>query len=91
MLAVAVVPLLTNTLVVHREVNEVAAAPAAAPITAPSNSIPLLPFTTDSSDKQQDYFAGGIAEDLLNLLTGVQRRAAAPGRVGLRVRDRLFQ
>ena len=67
-LAVAVVLLLTNTFVLHRGVNE-AASPA---ITAPPNSIAVLPFTNESSDKQQDYFADGIAEDLLNLLTRVQ-------------------
>jgi TolB-like protein/Flp pilus assembly protein TadD len=65
-LAVAVVLLLTNTFVLHRGVNEQAA------ITAPPNSIAVVPFTNESSDKQQDYFANGIAEDLLNLLTRVQ-------------------
>jgi TolB-like protein/Flp pilus assembly protein TadD len=68
-LAVAVVLLLTNQFVLHRGVNEIAAAPA---VTAPPNSIAVLPFTNESSDKQQDYFANGIAEDLLNLLTRVQ-------------------
>jgi len=71
-LAVAVVLLLTNTFVLHRGVNEVAVAPAAPVIVAPPNSIAVLPFTNESSDKQQDYFANGIAEDLLNLLTEVQ-------------------
>ena len=68
-LAVAVVLLLTNQFVLHRGVNEVTAAPA---IVAPPNSIAVLPFTNESADKQQDYFASGIAEDLLNLLTRVQ-------------------
>ncbi len=31
-----------------------------------------MPFTNESDDKRQDYFAEGIAEDLLNLLTQVQ-------------------
>jgi len=65
-LAVAVVLLLTNTFVLHHGVNEQAT------IVAPPNSIAVLPFTNESSDKQQDYFADGIAEDLLNLLTEVQ-------------------
>lgn len=65
-LAVAVVLLLTNQFVLHHGVNEQAA------IVAPPNSIAVLPFTNESSDKQQDYFANGIAEDLLNLLTRVQ-------------------
>lgn len=43
-----------------------------AALIAPPNSIAVLPFTDESSDKQQDYFADGIAEDLLNLLTEVQ-------------------
>lgn len=58
-LAVAVVLLLTNTFVLHRGVNEVTAAPA---VVAPPNSIAVLPFTNESSDKQQDYFADGITE-----------------------------
>jgi len=65
-LVVAVVLLLTNTFVLHHGVNEQAA------IVAPPNSIAVLPFTNESADKQQDYFASGIAEDLLNLLTRVQ-------------------
>ncbi|OOG53833.1 hypothetical protein B0E47_11520 [Rhodanobacter sp. B05] len=67
-MALAIVLLLTNTFVLHRGVNE-AASPA---ITAPPNSIAVLPFTNESDDKKQDYFANGIAEDLLNLLTRVQ-------------------
>ncbi len=35
------------------------------------HSIAVLPFTNMSDDKQQDYFADGISEDLLNLLTKV--------------------
>lgn len=82
-LAVAVVLLLTNQFVLHRGVNEVAAAPA---ITAPPNSIAVLPFSNESSDKQQDYFAEGISEDLLNLLTEVQ-----PLRVAARTSSFAFQ
>ncbi len=68
-LAVAVVLLLTNQFVLHRGLNEAATTPA---IVAPPNSIAVLPFTNESDDKKQDYFAEGIAEDLLNLLTEVQ-------------------
>ena len=71
-MALAIVLLVTNQFVLHRGVNEVAVAPAAPVIVAPPNSIAVLPFTNESSDKQQDYFANGIAEDLLNLLTEVQ-------------------
>lgn len=34
-------------------------------------SIAVLPFVNMSADKQQEYFADGIAEELLNLLTKV--------------------
>jgi TolB-like protein/Tfp pilus assembly protein PilF len=37
----------------------------------PAHSIAVLPFTNMSDDKKQDYFADGISEDLLNLLTKV--------------------
>src|SRR6185437_4844973 len=72
-MAVAMVLLLTNTFVLHRRVNEVAAAPATAPVIAPPSSIAVLPFSNESDDNQQDYFADGIAEDLLNLLTEVRK------------------
>jgi adenylate cyclase len=36
-------------------------------------SIAVLPFVNMSSDKDQEYFADGIAEELLNLLTRVPR------------------
>jgi len=39
---------------------------------APPHSIAVLPFINMSSDQDQDYFAEGISEDLLNLLTRVQ-------------------
>jgi TolB-like protein len=35
-------------------------------------SIAVLPFVNMSSDKEQEYFADGIAEELLNLLAQVQ-------------------
>jgi len=65
-LVVAVVLLLTNQFVLHHGVNEQAG------IVAPPNSIAVLPFTNMSDDRKQDYFAEGISEDLLNLLTEVQ-------------------
>lgn len=68
-MALAIVLLLTNTFILHRGVDQEATVRAS---TAPPNSIAVLPFINMSSDKQQDYFADGIAEDLLNLLTGVQ-------------------
>lgn len=50
-----------------------ASAPAAradAPVVA-QRSIAVLPFENMSSDKEQDYFADGISEDLLNLLSSL--------------------
>jgi adenylate cyclase len=36
------------------------------------NSIAVLPFDNMSSDPEQEYFADGITEELLNLLAGVE-------------------
>ncbi|HSE13611.1 MAG TPA: BTAD domain-containing putative transcriptional regulator [Rudaea sp.] len=63
-LAVAVVLLLTDRLVLHHAANGETAAPA--------KSIAVLPFLNLSSDREQEYFSDGIAEDLLNLLAKVQ-------------------
>ena len=40
--------------------------------TAPTNSIAVLPFTDMSPNKDQDYFADGIAEEILNSLAGIK-------------------
>lgn len=46
--------------------------------TAPPYSIAVLPFVNLSSDKDNDYFADGLAEELLNLLARIpQLRVAA--------------
>jgi len=37
----------------------------------PSNSIAVLPFVNMSNDPDNEYFSDGIAEELLNLLTGI--------------------
>jgi len=65
-MAVAIVLLLTDRFVLHHGVNESAAMPV------PEKSIAVLPFVNISSDKEQEYFSDGIAEDLLNLLAKVQ-------------------
>jgi TolB-like protein/Tfp pilus assembly protein PilF len=65
-LALAVVLLLTDRFL-HR-------GGAAA---APDKSIAVLPFVNLSSDKEQEYFSDGIAEDLLNLLARVQNLQVA--------------
>jgi len=66
-LGLAVVLLITDRLV-HRGGST--AAPAAT--ATPDKSIAVLPFANLSSDKEQEYFSDGIAEDLLNLLAKVQ-------------------
>jgi TolB-like protein len=40
-------------------------------VTATDKSIAVLPFVNMSSDKEQEYFADGISEELLNLLAQV--------------------
>jgi TolB-like protein len=41
------------------------------PAAAEPRSIAVLPFVNMSGDKEQEYFADGVAEELLNLLTQV--------------------
>jgi TolB-like protein/Tfp pilus assembly protein PilF len=45
--------------------------PAAASVIPTDHSIAVLPFVNMSSDKDQEYFADGISEELLNLLAQV--------------------
>jgi TolB-like protein len=47
------------------------APPVSAVATATDRSIAVLPFVNMSSDKDQEYFANGISEELLNLLAQV--------------------
>jgi TolB-like protein/Tfp pilus assembly protein PilF len=65
-LAVAVVLLVTDRFVLHHGVNEEAS------VAAPAMSLAVLPFANLSSDKEQEYFADGISEELLNLLAKAQ-------------------
>ena len=44
---------------------------AVAPAAAPEHSIAVLPFANMSSDAENEYFADGLAEELLNLLARV--------------------
>ncbi len=67
-MGVAIVLLLANTLVWHKGSSPVRAGQAEA---ASARSIAVLPFENLSSDREQGYFADGISEDLLDLLTKI--------------------
>jgi adenylate cyclase len=62
-LAVAVVLLLTDRFVLRHGVNQ--------EVAVSEHSIAVLPFVNMSADKEQEYFADGISEELLNLLAQV--------------------
>jgi TolB-like protein/Tfp pilus assembly protein PilF len=47
------------------------AGPAAAAFNPPPHSIAVLPFVNMSGDKEQDYFADGLSEELLNDLARI--------------------
>ncbi|HLB85269.1 MAG TPA: hypothetical protein VJK00_11075, partial [Steroidobacteraceae bacterium] len=64
-LSLAVVLLLTDRFVLRRGVNQ------EADIAISEQSIAVLPFVDMSADKDQEYFADGISEELLNLLAQV--------------------
>ena len=67
-MALAIVLLLTNTLVWHK-----GAGPSVGADNVPvaEHSIAVLPFVNMSSDKEQEYFSDGISEELLNLLAKI--------------------
>jgi TolB-like protein/Tfp pilus assembly protein PilF len=49
-----------------------------ASLSAPENSVAVLPFVNMSSDAEQEYFSDGLSEELLNLLAKVpELRVAA--------------
>ena len=64
-LSIAVVLLLANTFVLHKDAN----APANA--LAPGKSIAVLPFENLSSDKDNAYFATGMQDEILTRLAGI--------------------
>lgn len=67
----AAAALLAAAVLLLRHRNPPASAPAAAPASA-GPSIAVLPFTNLSSDKDQEYFSDGLAEELMSLLTKVK-------------------
>jgi adenylate cyclase len=54
----------------HPSSEPAAAAPAAAPLAAPDKpSVAVLPFANMSNDPEQEFFADGIAEDVITALS----------------------
>ncbi len=67
-LAVAVVLLLTNTFVWHKDTGVNG---SSGRVAVQDHSIAVLPFVNMTSDKEQDYFSDGLSEELLNQLAQV--------------------
>ena len=75
-MALAIVLLITNTFVLHRDVNSAAGAADAEAVAAalakiPFQSVAVLPLTNDSGDPKQQYFSDGLSEELISDLTQV--------------------
>ncbi len=71
-LGMAVVLLLANQFVLHRDENKTADGPSAAtPI--PGKSIAVLPFADLSPKHDQESFSDGMAEEILNALTRIKK------------------
>ena len=64
-LSIAVVLLLTNQLVLHKD----ATASATAPAQAPDKSIAVLPLANEGGDRDQQYFSDGLSEDMISALS----------------------
>ena len=67
-LSVAVVLLLTNTLVWHKGISE---GTIAASLEAPEKSIAVLPLVDEGDEKGQQYFSDGLSEQLISDLTQI--------------------
>ena len=63
-LALAVVLLLADKLVLRRDTSKTELAPA-------SKSIAVLPFVNMTSDKENEFFADGLSEEILNSLARI--------------------
>lgn len=72
MMALAIVLLLTNTVVWHKGAGLQATSPrtdAAAEAQIPEKSIAVLPLANESGDKNQQYFSDDLSEDLITALS----------------------
>ena len=67
-LALAVILLLADKLVLHKDANSNSDKAAA---TSAEKSIAVLPFVNMTSDKENEYFADGLSEEILNSLARI--------------------
>lgn len=75
-MAVAIILLVTNTFVLHRDATSTATAADAKTVATelakvPNKSVAVLPFTNESGDPKQQYFVDGLSEELITDLIQV--------------------
>ena len=75
-MAVAIILLVTNTFVLHRDATSTATAADAKTIAdelakAPNKSVAVLPLANESGNPKQQYFVDGMSEELISDLTQV--------------------
>jgi TolB-like protein/Tfp pilus assembly protein PilF len=75
-MAVAIILLVTNTFVMHRDATSTATAADAKTVAielakVPNKSVAVLPFTNESGDPKQQYFVDGLSEELITDLIQV--------------------
>ncbi|MGH8182484.1 MAG: tetratricopeptide repeat protein [Rhodanobacteraceae bacterium] len=75
-MAVAIVLLVTNTFVLHRDVTSTTHEATTKELSAqlakvPAKSVAVLPFTNESGDAKQQYFSDGMSEELISDLTQI--------------------
>ena len=75
-MAVAIILLVTNTFVLHRDVTSTANAASAKTIAAelakvPQKSVAVLPLANESGNPKQQYFVDGMSEELISDLTQI--------------------
>ncbi len=62
-------PPMTST--AHEAQPDATPPPATGAASAPANSIAVLPFVNMSGDQENEYFADGLSEEILNSLVGI--------------------
>ncbi|MEO7052788.1 MAG: tetratricopeptide repeat protein [Rhodanobacter sp.] len=75
-MAVAIILLVTNTFVLHRDATSTATAAdaetlAAALAKVPNKSVAVLPLANESGNPKQQYFVDGMSEELISELTQI--------------------